>query len=112
MTELGTNINTLICPACSQPKLLPGNPLRFGSVWRCICGHEVSEEAVKAIVENIINDTKDVIKKQKYDAWLKLENVSLKLVHPQHEVMLEIIKWLVPVLCRGPHQSLSDFPIS
>ena len=26
--------------------------------------------------------------------------------------MLEIIKWLVPVLCRGPNQSLSDFPIS
>ena len=114
VTELGTNINTLICPACNQPKLLPGNPLQFGSVWRCICGHEVSEEAVKAIVENIINDTKDVTKKQKNDvnAWLKLENASLKLVHPQHEVMLEIIKWLVPVLCRGPNQSLSHFPIS
>jgi len=113
-SELGTNINTLICPQCKQAQLSPESPLQFGSVWKCPCGHEVSETVVKQIVENIIDATKDIIDKQRnnVDKWLELEKSSLKLVHPQHEVMLEITKWLVPVLCRGPNQVTSEFPIS
>merc|ERR1711892_547892 len=77
-------------------------------------GQEVSETVVKQIVENIIDATKDIIDKQRnnVDKWLELEKSSLKLVHPQHEVMLEITKWLVPVLCRGPNQVTAEFPIN
>ena len=46
------------------------------------------------------------------NAWLKLEKSALKLVHPHHEVMLEITKWMLPILCRGPNQPTSKFPAS
>ena len=114
-SELGTNINTLVCPRCNQAKLRPESPLLFGSIWRCsACGKEVTETFVKDIVENIINDTNDIINNERHNVhkWLELETSSLRLVHPQHQVMLEITKWLVPVMCRGPNQVTSDFPIS
>ena len=114
MSELGTNMNTLVCPGCKKPSMLPQNPLQSGSVWRCFCGHKVSEKVAKSVVDNIIKDTNKVIKNQKHNvnAWLKLEKSALKLVHPQHEVMLEIAKWMLPILCRGPNQPTSKFPPS
>ena len=114
LSELGTNMNTLVCPGCKKPSMLPQNPLQSGSVWRCFCGHKVSEKVAISVVANIIKDTNNVIKKQKHNvnAWLKLEKSALKLVHPQHEVMLEIAKWMLPILCRGPNQPTSKFPPS
>lgn len=32
-------------------------------------------------------------------------------MHHQHEVVVEIAKFLVPVLCRGPNRRTSEFPI-
>ena len=29
--------------------------------------------------------------------------------HPQHMVMIDIAKWLVPILCRGPGRSFHHF---
>ena len=32
--------------------------------------------------------------------------------HPQHEVISEIAKWVLPILGRGNGKTLSDFPVS
>ena len=32
--------------------------------------------------------------------------------HPQHEVISEIAKWVLPILGRGHGKTLSDFPVS
>merc|ERR1712106_635450 len=42
-TELGTNHNTLICPQCERPNLLPEDPKQFGGFWKCPCGYTVPE---------------------------------------------------------------------
>ena len=37
--------------------------------------------------------------------WLELLDLALTRVHPHHEVVIEIAKFLVPILCRGPGQT-------
>ena len=36
------------------------------------------------------------------DSWLSLLSDARPKFHPQHMIMIEIAKWLVPTLCRGP----------
>ena len=43
-------------------------------------------------------------------AWLGLKSRADHVLHPQHEVLCELAKWLLPVLCRAPNQTLADFP--
>jgi hypothetical protein len=43
-------------------------------------------------------------------AWLELDEQAGALVHPQHEIRVEIAKWLVSILCRGPQSTSADYP--
>jgi hypothetical protein len=43
-------------------------------------------------------------------AWLELDEQAGALVHPQHEIRVEIAKWLVSILCRGPQTTSADYP--
>ena len=36
------------------------------------------------------------------ESWLKILSDARPKFHPQHMIMIEIAKWLVPILCRGP----------
>ena len=50
-----------------------------------------------------MNDRYDI---KKYIAiYLK----AIKVVHPQHEIICEIAKWLLPIFCRGPGLTVSQF---
>ncbi len=44
------------------------------------------------------------------ELWLGLKSRADLVLHPQHEVLCEVAKWLLPVLCRAPNQTLADFP--
>ncbi len=44
------------------------------------------------------------------ELWLELKSRADQVLHPQHEVLCEVAKWLLPVLCRAPNQTLTDFP--
>jgi hypothetical protein len=44
------------------------------------------------------------------EQWLGLKSRADHVLHPQHEVLCEVAKWLLPVLCRAPNQTLADFP--
>jgi len=114
LNELDTNINTLMCKECKQPTLLPENTLQYGSIWRCQCGYEVSENTVRASVDNIITQTRNLIENERdnVEKWLKLEETIRKLVHPQHETMLEVAKWLIPILCRAPNKTTAEYPLN
>ena len=55
------------------------------------------------ITKIIMNDRYDI---KKYAAiYLK----AIKVVHPQHEIICEIAKWLLPIFCRGPGLTVSHF---
>ena len=55
------------------------------------------------ITKIIMNDRYDI---KKYVAiYLK----AIKVVHPQHEIICEIAKWLLPIFCRGPGLTVSHF---
>ena len=55
------------------------------------------------ITRIIMNDRYDI---KKYIAiYLK----AIKVVHPQHEIICEIAKWLLPIFCRGPGLTVSHF---
>ncbi len=43
-------------------------------------------------------------------AWLELDEQAGALVHPQHEIRVEIAKWLISILCRGPKTTSADYP--
>ena len=45
------------------------------------------------------------------DSWLSLVDEARPKFHKQHMVMIELAKWLVPILCRGPGADLSQFPL-
>ena len=44
--------------------------------------------------------------------YLEIYHEALQVVHPQHEIMCEIAKWLVPIFCRTVPGSitLNDYP--
>ena len=45
------------------------------------------------------------------ESWLSLVYEARPKFHSQHMVMIELAKWLVPILCRGPGVDLSQFPL-
>ena len=135
-TELGSHMNTLICPDCAQPTLLP-SPARHIPQWRnhppgppperelwpqtvkahleewtCPCGHTLFSAKVRAVVDNLLEKVKSLATTDRYNvpAWLALEEEVSRLVHPQHEVRCEIAKWLVPILARAPGTPTTAFP--
>lgn len=114
-TELGTDHSTLVCPACGQPRLVPRQPLVLGSLWQCLdCGHEVTEQEVLVTLDKLSTGIKTIIDNNRYDAnmWLQMLDMSLKIVHHHHDVVTEISKFLIPILCRGPGVKTDDFPLS
>jgi len=113
LDEMGTNHNTLVCPQCEKLQLLPENPRQFDGFWKCSCGYKIPESEVKLIVEEVFTKINQIIKTDRYniDIWIPFLEIALKVVHPQHEAIIEIAKFLVPVLCRAPNKRTSDFPI-
>merc|ERR1711892_151408 len=113
LTELNTNHNTLVCPLCKKTSLLPEDPKQFEGVWKCPCGYAVPELEIKAILNKMFAEIHKLIKTDRYNTelWLALLDSALSVVHPQHEVVIEIAKFLVPVLCRAPNRRTSGFPI-
>ena len=113
MTELNTNHNTLVCPLCKKTSLLPEDPKQFEGLWKCPCGYAVPEPEIKAILNEMFAEIHKLIKTDRYNTelWLSLLDSALSVVHPQHEVVIEIAKFLVPVLCRAPNRRTSGFPI-
>ena len=113
-SELDTHHNTLRCPACAQLTMLPTNHLSLGSDWSCeSCGHEMEEKHVVSLVRDLHEKIREITDNNKYDvsAWLQLLDHALMKVHHQHEVVIEIAKFLVPIMCRGPGMKTSDFPL-
>lgn len=43
------------------------------------------------------------------ERWLEQLNKARPYFHPQHMVMIDIAKWLVPILCRAPGRSFQHF---
>ena len=83
-------------------------------MWKCNCGFTVPEPQVKLILEEMFAEITKLIKTNRYNTelWLTFLDTALSVVHPQHEVIIEIAKFLVPVLCRAPGRRTSDFPLS
>ena len=123
-TELGSHMNTLVCPDCALPTLLPrpGSPpereLQLQTVkaheeeWNCPCGQSLSSAKVRIIVDNLLEKVKSLATTDRYNipAWLALEEEVGRVVHPQHEVSCELAKWLVPILVRAPGTPTNSFP--
>ena len=65
-------------------------------------------------VEKLHNGIKTITENCRYsaDTWLNFLDMALTIVHPQHEVMVEVSKFLLPIMCRGPGQRTEDFPLS
>ena len=57
----------------------------------------------------------DISINHRYDAekYLEIYHEAAQLVHPQHEIICEIAKWLVPIFCRTvPGRiTLNDYPL-
>ena len=113
-SELGTHHNTMVCPACGQPSLLPAKPRELDSDWVCACGFTSSNKEVLVSVEKLHSGIKTITDNCRYsaDTWLSFLDTALTIVHPQHEVIVEISKFLLPIMCRGPGQRTDDFPLS
>jgi len=113
-TELGSHTNTLMCPACRAGYMLPLAPLDQGSVWVCSCGHKATSQLVTALVAAFLDEVKVLYETDRYNAsqWLDMFDRAKVYFHPQHEVISEIAKWVIPILGRGPGMTLSDWPVS
>lgn len=120
-TELGSHANTILCTNCTSGLLLPKDPLTFQSDWECSqshnqgkpCGHTIDHQTVATLVQRFLDIATHLSTEKRYSVkdWLGLESTAKCHFHPQHEVMCEIAKWLVPILCRGPEsRSIGHFP--
>ena len=44
--------------------------------------------------------------------FLALFHDAIKLLHPQHDIICEISRWMIPIFCRGiGGEPLRDFPV-
>ena len=105
--------NTVVCPGCKAPCLLPGQPLLAGSAWTCTaCSLATPEETVRATVSHLMAELKSLTLTERYNVakWLELDRRAAARVHPQHQIRVEVAKWLVSILCRGPSATSEDFP--
>ena len=112
-TELGTHCNTLLCGDCGSGHVMPRDPLDYDTVWDCDkCEAQMRTEDALEMVEKFNEDIKQLYENDRYntESWLKLLSQAKPRFHPQHMIMTEISKWLVPILCRGPSLGFSDFP--
>ena len=112
-TELATHLNTLVCPSCHLPSLLPSNPSRQEEEWRCACHHTLPGTEAATLVTTLMGRISRLAREDRYNtpAWLALDEEVVGVVHPQHEARYEVAKWLVPILARAPGASTSSFPL-
>merc|ERR1712066_121359 len=98
--ELGANTNTVLCPACTTGHLLPSQPLHYQSDWECSeCQHVTESDLVTGVVELYKQQIQTLYETDRYnvDSWLQLLARASPYFHPQHMVMIDIAKWLVPI---------------
>ncbi len=103
----------MVCPECREATLLPAQPLLMGGAWVCTaCSHTLPEAAVRQTVAGLLAELKQLTTNERYNVakWLDLDERAAAQVHPQHEVRIEIAKWLGSILCRGPHSTNADYP--
>ena len=113
-TELGSQHSTVRCPSCEEPGLLPSQPLSPTTTWQChLCGHQEPGHQVTARLDQLFGQIKSVTEENKFnvEGWLQCLHSVLKVVHPHHEAVIEIGKFLIPILCRGPGMRTEDFPL-
>ena len=65
-------------------------------------------------MESFLNDIKQLYENDRYNVerWLSLLDKARNIFHPQHEVISEIAKRVVPIMARGHGMSISNFPIT
>ncbi|XP_023349162.1 protein msta isoform X2 [Eurytemora carolleeae] len=114
--ELGTHLNTQICKGCGSPSLLPTTPLQIGSDWVCQnseCLYRESEKDALKTATDLVDHIKTISKSDRYNIqlWLDILDKAESQVHPQHEAVIEICKWLLPIFCRGPNTRTQDYAL-
>ena len=66
------------------------------------------------IILQLTDRLTDISINHRYDTnrYLEIYHEALQVVHPQHEIMCEIAKWLVPIMCRTVPGAitLNDYP--
>jgi len=113
--ELGTNLNSVKCDACGEPSVTPITPLNIGSDWACChCAFRLEEAVVLKRVTAISERIQALAKTDRYniDSWLSLLDQTETEVHPQHATVIEICKWILPILCRCPQTTTEDYDIT
>ena len=88
-------------------------PLSPLTPWQChLCGHQVAGQEVNTRLDKLFADIKKLTEENKFhvEGWLQCLRSVLKEVHPHHEAVIEIGKFLLPILCRGPGMRTEQFP--
>ena len=106
----------------------------YNSNWKCqSCRSEIPWDEVQTISEHFMGTTGtccrqrlihlfhfhlekvlSAAKDSRYDVevFLNVYEEARKVVHPQNEIICEIAKWLLPILCRDKVKPTSEFPRS
>ena len=76
--------------------------------------HKYTQNFLSLIILQLTDRLTDISINHRYDTnrYLEIYHEALQVVHPQHEIMCEIAKWLVPIFCRTVPGSitLNDYP--
>ena len=125
-TENESYIGAIVCEKCTQNPtsfdflslesnrgyLLPKDPTNLQTDWICSrCQAEEDYSLSYELIENFSSALDNLVANHRYDVdmYLDLLNDAIKVLHPHHEIICDIAKWLVPIYCRG--KLLHEFPL-
>jgi len=102
-TELGAHSSSLNCRQC-KGLLLPGSDP--GSDWSCKCGRTMKADEVDRLVTCFMDKIGKQAEEKRYNltGWTQLLKCASPIFHPQHQVICEIARWLLPIMGRSGHQ--------
>jgi len=105
-SECGAHTGSLKCRKCAKGLLLPSTT---SSSWSCSCGHFMEGQEVGRLVTCFMDTVRRQAVEKRYNikGWTDLVKCASPIFHPQHEVMCEIAKWLLPIMGRGGGQDLA-----
>ena len=88
---------------------VPGNPLSETCDWICgSCFRSKSCDEIKNLMEEIDSEVKNS-EGDESKLVKNLENFR-RLLHPNHQILTELRRTLIPTFCRGGRKKLDDFP--
>jgi len=104
-TELGAHSSTLTCRQC-KGFLLPDTCLEASSTWSCKCGKSMKADEVDRLVTCFMDTVGKQAEEKRYNlaGWTQLLKCASPIFHPQHQVICEIARWLLPIMGRSGHQ--------